>query len=181
VIFRETSLPGVYVVDPEPHVDERGLFTRTWCTREAREKGIEVSFVQSSVSFNPTAGTLRGLCFQLPPFEEDKLVGCVRGSIQDVVVDMRRGSPTFLQHVTVELSEGNRRSLFVPKGLAHGFLTLEPDTEVSYQMSQYYSPDHESGVRWDDPAFGIRWWRRVELLSDRDARRPDYVREEVMR
>jgi len=181
VIFRETSLPGVYVVDPEPHVDERGFFTRTWCTREASENGIEVSFVQSSVSFNPTAGTLRGLCLQLPPFEEDKLVSCVRGAIQDVVVDLRRGSSTFLQHVAMELTGRNRRSLFVPKGLAHGFLTLEPDTEVSYRMSQYYAPDHEAGVRWDDPTFGIRWWRNVELLSDRDAHRPDYVHEGVLR
>jgi len=181
VIFGETRLPGVYVVDPDPHVDDRGLFARMWCVREARELGIEVSFVQSSVSFNPTAGTLRGLCLQLPPFEEDKLVRCTRGAIQDVVVDLRRESPTFLDHVAVELSEYNRRSLYVPRGLAHGFLTLEPDTEVSYHMSQFYSPDHESGVRWDDPTFGICWWRSVALLSERDAHRPDYVHEGVLR
>jgi len=181
VIFVETGLRGAYVVEPEAHVDERGLFARTWCIREAHDRGIDVSFVQSSVSFNPTAGTLRGLCFQLPPFEEDKLVRCTRGAVQDVIVDLRVGSPTYLRHFAVELSGLNRRSLYVPKGLAHGFLTLEADTEVTYHMSEYYAPDHESGVRWDDPAFDIHWWHPVVLISDRDAHRPDYVREGVLR
>ena len=181
MIWRETKLPGTRIIDPEPVVDKRGLFARTWCAEEAREQGIDASFVQSSISYNPTAGTLRGLCFQQSPFEEDKLVRCTRGAVQDVVVDLRVGSPTYLQHLTVELSGYNRRMLFVPRGLAHGFLTLEPETEVCYHMSQYHAPDFESGIRWDDPAFGIRWWRSVQLLSDRDANRPDFSCREAVR
>ena len=181
MIFRETKLPGTLIIDPESCVDERGSFARIWCAEEARAHGVEVSFVQSSISYNPTAGTLRGLCFQQPPFEEDKLVRCARGAVQDVVVDLRSDSPTYLQHVTVELSDRNRRLLFVPRGLAHGFLTLEPETEVCYHMSQSYVPDFESGIRWDDPAFGIQWWRSVQLLSNRDANRPDFARQEVLR
>jgi dTDP-4-dehydrorhamnose 3,5-epimerase len=181
VIFRETELRGAFIIDPEPRLDERGLFARTWCAEEARAQGIDVAFVQSSISHNPAAGTLRGLCFQTPPFEEDKLVRCVRGAIQDVVVDLRTDSPSYLQHLAVELSGSNRRSLFVPRGLAHGFLTLEPDTEILYHMSQNHAPDHESGIRWDDPAFDIQWWGPVRLLSERDATRPDFVLQEALR
>jgi len=181
VIFQETKLPGAYLIDSEPCTDERGLFVRTWCAEEARAQGIDVSFVQSSISCSPTAGTLRGLCFQLPPFGEDKLVRCVRGAVQDVVVDLRTDSPTYLQHLAVELSGRSRRQLFIPQGMAHGFLTLEPETEVCYHMSQYYAPNFESGIRWDDPTFGIQWWRSVELLSDRDANRPDFGCREVGR
>ena len=181
MIFQETNLPGTFIIDPEPHADERGMFARIWCAEEARAHGIDASFVQSSVAFNGTAGTLRGLCFQKPPFEEDKLVRCTRGTIQDVVVDVRIDSPTYLQHLAVELSGHNRRQLFVPRGLAHGFLTLEPETEVCYHMTQYYTPDFESGVRWDDPSFGIQWWRSVEVLSDRDAYRPDFACREAVR
>lgn len=181
MIFQQTKLPGAFIIDPEPWVDERGMFARIWCDEEAREHGIDVSFVQSSVSYNRASGTLRGLCFQLPPFEEDKVVRCTRGSIQDVLVDLRPDSPTYLEHVAVELSGHNRRALFVPRGLAHGFLTLEPETEVCYGMSQYYAPDFESGIRWDDPTFAIDWWRPVRMISDRDAHRPDFVCQEAVR
>ena len=181
MIFRETKLPGTLIIDPEPCRDERGFFARTWCAEEAREHGIDASFVQASVSYNPTAGTLRGLCFQRSPFEEDKLVRCTRGAVQDAVIDLRVGSPTYLQHLAVELSDHNRRLLFVPRGLAHGFLTLEPETEVCYDMSQLHVPDFESGIRWDDAAFGIQWRHAVRLISDRDANRPDFVLQEALR
>ena len=181
MIFRETKLPGTLIIDPEPRVDERGFFARTWCAEEAREHGIDVSFVQSSISYNPTAGTLRGLCFQRSPFEEDKLVRCTRGAVQDAVIDLRVDSPTYLKHLTVKLSDQNRRMLFVPRGLAHGFLTLQPETDVCYRMSRIHAPDFESGIRWDDPAFGIQWCRTVRLISDRDANRPDFVHQEVLR
>lgn len=181
MIFRETRLPGVFMVDLDPRRDDRGFFARTWCVEEARAHGIDACFVQSSVSFSPAAGTLRGLCFQRPPFEEDKLVRCARGTIQDVVVDLRIGSPTYLEHLAVELSGVNRRMLFVPRGLAHGFLTLQPETEVRYDMTEFHTPDFEAGIRWDDPLFGIRWWRDVESISDRDASRPDFARAEVLR
>jgi dTDP-4-dehydrorhamnose 3,5-epimerase len=181
MIFRETSLPGVFIIDLDPRRDDRGFFARTWCVEEARAHGIDARFVQSSVSFSPAAGTLRGLCFQRPPFEEDKLVRCARGTIQDVVVDLRMGSPTYLEHLAVELSGGNRRMLFVPRGLAHGFLTLQPETEVCYNMTEFYAPDFESGIRWDDPLFGIQWWRDVESISDRDASRPNFARAEALR
>jgi len=181
MIFRPTGISGVFIIDLAPLSDDRGFFARTWCAEEARAQGIEACFVQSSVSFSPTAGTLRGLCFQRPPFEEEKLVRCARGTIQDVVVDLRVGSPTYLEHMSVELSGDSRRMLFVPRGMAHGFLTLEPETEVCYDMTEFYAPDFESGIRWDDPLFGIRWWREVQSISDRDASRPDFTHAEVFR
>jgi dTDP-4-dehydrorhamnose 3,5-epimerase len=181
MIFRETRLPGVFIVDVDPRRDDRGFFARTWCGEEARTQGIHPCFVQSSVSFSLAAGTLRGLCFQRPPFEEDKLIRCARGTIQDVVVDLRVSSPTYLEHLAVELSGGNRRMLFVPRGLAHGFLTLEPETEVCYDMTEFHAPGFESGIRWDDALLGIQWWRDVQSISDRDASRPDFARAEVLR
>ncbi len=174
MIFQETRLPGAFLIDPERRGDERGFFARVWCVEEALAQGISVDFVQSSISYNGEVGTLRGLCFQRSPFSEVKVVRCTRGVIQDVIVDLRPDSPTFQDHLSVELSAENRRMLLIPEGLAHGFLTLEPNTEVHYQISQFYAPSSEGGVRYDDPAFGIRWWRPVRIISERDANRPDF-------
>jgi dTDP-4-dehydrorhamnose 3,5-epimerase len=174
MIFTETSLPGAFVIDPEPLEDTRGLFARTWCRREFEARGLETRIVQCSTSFNKTKGTLRGMHFQAPPFAETKIVRCTRGSMYDVIIDLRRGSPTFTRHLGVILTAENRKILYVPTGFAHGFQTLEDDTEVFYQISEFYSPDHSRGVRWDDPAFGIRWPDDERTIVDRDRTYPDF-------
>jgi dTDP-4-dehydrorhamnose 3,5-epimerase len=174
VIFTETALKGTILIAPEPVPDERGFFARVWCEREFARHGIEARWVQSSISFNRRRGTLRGLHYQEPPHEEDKLVRCTMGAIFDVVVDLRRDSPSFREHLTVVLSSANRLMLFIPKGCAHGFQTLEDDTEVSYHMSEFYAPGQAAGVRWDDPAFGIPWPIRDPIVSERDRRLPGF-------
>jgi dTDP-4-dehydrorhamnose 3,5-epimerase len=163
-------------MDPEPREDERGFFARTWCERECGERGMNLHVAQCNVSFNKKVGTLRGLHYQAAPFEEAKLVRCTHGSIYDVIVDLRPASPTFKRHLAVVLSAGNRRALYVPEGCAHGFQTLEDDTEVFYQMSAPYSADHARGVRWDDPAFGIEWPAAERNMADRDRAYPDFAR-----
>jgi dTDP-4-dehydrorhamnose 3,5-epimerase len=175
VIFAETALPGVWVVTPTPAEDARGLFARTWCQREFAARGLAERWVQSSVSFNKKKGTLRGLHYQRPPHEEIKLVRCVRGALFDVVVDLRRDSPTYRRHVAVELTADNRKAVYIPEGLAHGFQTLVDDTEVFYEMSAFYAPAHGAGVRWNDPAFAIPWPDLDPILSDRDRTYPDFT------
>jgi dTDP-4-dehydrorhamnose 3,5-epimerase len=175
MIFTETALPGVWLVAPEPREDVRGCFARTWCEREFRGAGLTARWVQSSVSYNKTKGTLRGLHFQRAPHEEVKLVRCTRGALYDVVVDLRRGSPTFTKHVAVELTADNRLMLYIPEGCAHGFQTLEDGTEVLYDISAFYAPEHAAGVRWDDPAFGIAWPDRNPIIAERDRRFPDFA------
>jgi len=155
--FIETALPGAYVIEPELLEDERGCFARTWCVREFEEMGLVSSFVQSSIAFSIRKGTLRGMHFQHAPHEEVKLVRCTQGAIFDAIVDMRPGSSTFGRWIGVELSARNRRMLYVPEGFAHGYQTLEPDTEVSYQMSRFHAPQAAGGIRWDDPEIGIEW------------------------
>ena len=172
--FTETHLPGVFIIDVERLCDERGFFARTWCADELAAYGITLAPVQSNLSVNPTAGTLRGLHYQAPPYEETKLVRCARGAIFDVVVDLRPTSPTYGQWLGEELSAANYRQLLVPGGCAHGFLTLLPDTEVSYEMSARYVPGAAQGLRWNDPAMGIRWPAVPRLLSPKDASYPDW-------
>lgn len=174
MVFSETRVRGVWLVAPEPREDFRGFFARTWCAREFAAAGIDDQWVQCSISFTKKRGTLRGLHYQRPPHEEAKLVRCTMGRIHDVIVDLRRQSPTFKQHVAVELSAANRSMIYVPKGCAHGFVTLEDDTEVFYQMSDDHAPDYATGVRWDDPAFGIVWPDRNPIMSDRDRTYPDF-------
>lgn len=174
MIFVETALRGAFVIEPEPVEDSRGFFARTWCEREMREQGMETKLVQCSISFNKARGTLRGMHFQAPPCEETKIVRCTRGSIHDVILDLRQGSPTFKRHIEVTLSAANHRMLYVPKNFAHGFLTLEDSTEVFYQISEFYSPEHSRGVRWNDPAFGIDWPFPPSVMSDRDRSYPDF-------
>jgi dTDP-4-dehydrorhamnose 3,5-epimerase len=171
--FVETSLPGVYLIEQERHADERGWFARTWCAEEVAAHGLESRLVQCNASFNRRRGTLRGMHYQAPPFAEVKLVRCVRGALFDVAVDLRPDSPAFRRSFGIELSAGDGRALYVPRGFGHGFLTLADDTEVSYLMSAPFSPTSARGVRHDDPFLGIRWPRRVEVIAARDRDYPD--------
>ena len=172
--FTETELAGAWFVDVEPHSDERGFFARTWCRREFEEHGIDSDFVQASVSYNRVTGTLRGMHFQRAPFDETKLVRCVSGAIYDVIVDLRRDGATFGRWLGVELSAANRRALLVPKGFAHGFVTLADNSEVFYQISAFYTPGHAGGLRYDDPALGIDWPVPVRVINDKDRSWPDF-------
>ena len=177
MIFEATNLEGAYVLKLREHADERGSFARAYCQRAFAEHGLESVMVQANVSLNHKAGTLRGMHYQVAPSEEAKLVRCTRGSIVDVIVDLRPASPTFLEYLAVELSAANRHALYVPPMCAHGFLTLEDDTEVSYLVSAFYDPSSERGVRYDDDAFGIAWPRSVAVISPKDASWPDFDHE----
>ena len=174
MIFTQTKIHGVFILEPERIEDERGFFARTWCQTEFAEHGIQILPVQCNISFNKRKGTLRGMHYQRAPHEETKVVRCTMGSLYDVAVDVRPGSPTFKQWVGESLSATNRRMMIIPPGCAHGFLTLEDNTEASYQMSTYYAPKHAAGVRWNDPAFGIRWPGNVVVIVDRDRNYSDF-------
>ena len=177
MIFRETPIGGAVLIELEPLGDERGSFARTFAVDEFAANGLETRVVQCNTSTNARAGTLRGLHYQLPPHAEAKLVRCVRGSLYDVVVDLRPESTTYCAWYGVELSASNLQMLFIPAGLAHGFQTLEDDTEVLYQISADYSAEHARGVRWDDPAFGIHWPDvDARTISDRDRDYADFRR-----
>lgn len=167
-----TRLPGVLVLTPKRQFDARGWFSETWNAARMAEAGLDLTFVQDNHSFSAARGTLRGLHFQRPPRAQDKLVRCSRGAILDVAVDIRDGSATYGSWVAVELSADNGRQLLVPKGFLHGFVTLTDDTEVQYKCTDFYSPDHDGAVRWDDPAIGIDWGISAPILSDKDARAP---------
>jgi dTDP-4-dehydrorhamnose 3,5-epimerase len=172
MIFTESPLPGAFLVDLEPLADERGFFARTYCADEFSAKGLSVEWRQCSVSFNARKGTLRGLHYQDAPHEENKLVRCTAGAIFDVIVDIRRDSPGFKRWFGVELTAQNRRSLFIPPGYAHGFVTLSDDAEVHYMISVPYAPAQARGFRWSDPAFGIQWPLTPSVISPRDAAYP---------
>ncbi len=174
MIFTETRLRGAFLIDLERHEDDRGFFARSWCGREFEDHGLNPRIAQCSVSFNVRKGTLRGMHYQVKPFEEAKLVRCTRGSLRDVIVDLRPDSPTRAKHWSVVLSADNGRMLYVPEGLAHGFITLEDATEVFYQISEFYSPESQRGFRWNDPAFGIDWPDEVRVISERDRTFPDF-------
>lgn len=173
--FEETAIAGVWRVALQPHADERGFFARTFCEDEFAMRGLPRIFEQSSLSRNARAGTLRGMHFQPDPHAESKFVRCVRGSVFDVAVDLRPGSPTRGRWVGETLSAANGVGLFVAAGLAHGFQTLEDDTDVLYQITPAFGPGHGAGVRWDDPAFAIAWPLPSPLLSGRDATYPDWT------
>lgn len=175
MIFRETGLGGAFIVELEKVEDERGHFARAWCVKEFEAHGISPRLVQCNISFNKKKGTLRGMHYQAPPHEEAKLVRCTRGALYDAIIDLRPCSPTFGEWTAVELSEGNGRMLYVPEGFAHGFQTLEDNTEVFYQMSEFYHPESARGVRWNDPAFGIEWPEDERTISERDAGYPDFA------
>lgn len=177
MIFIEAGLPGAYFIDIERLMDERGFFARAWCQREFTECGLDAQIVQCNISYNKHKGTLRGMHLQLPPFSEAKLMRCTRGAVYEVLIDLRYDSPSFLKWVSVELSADNRRAVFVPKGFAHGFQTLEDDTEVFYQMSEFYSPESGRGVRWNDPLFNIPWPLEVSVISEKDQNYADFLPE----
>ena len=168
MIFAETPLRGAYVIELEKHEDERGFFARSWCAQEFAAKGLDQHLVQCNVSFNKLKGTLRGLHYQLPPHAETKLVRCTRGALYDVIIDMRAESPTFLKWFGVELAATNYRMLYIPMRFAHGFQTLEDETEIFYQMTEFYTPDASRGIRWNDPRLGIVWPEADRTMSKKD-------------
>ena len=177
MIFTPTELDGAFVIDLERREDARGWFARTYCAREFEAHGLPTHMVQTNMSLTRSKGTLRGMHYQHAPHGEDKLVRCVRGAIWDCIVDLRPQSPTYCQWIGVELSEANARALLVPKGFAHGFVTLSDDAAVTYQVSEFYTPASEGGARWDDPAFGIAWPVPVLDMSDKDRHWPAHVKE----
>jgi dTDP-4-dehydrorhamnose 3,5-epimerase len=174
MIFTETKLAGAFLIDLDRKEDVRGYFARVFCVEEFRAKGLNPEVAQSSISFNRRKGTLRGMHWQAAPKAEAKLVRCSRGAIFDVIVDLRPKSPTRLQHITAELSEENGRMLYVPEGLAHGFQTLANETEVFYQMTEFFAPGCGRGARWNDPAFEIAWPLPDPIMNDRDRSWPDF-------
>jgi dTDP-4-dehydrorhamnose 3,5-epimerase len=176
VIFTSAPLAGAMLVDLERHDDERGFFARAWCRREFAAAGLDPELAQASISRNRRRGTLRGMHYQAAPHEEDKVVRCVRGALYDVIIDLRPASPTYTRHFGVELTAENGRALFIPKGFAHGFQTLVDDTDVLYQMSQFYAAEAARGVRWNDPAFAVEWPISSPILHPRDASYPDFRR-----
>ena len=173
--FCETPLKGAYIVEIEPRADDRGFFARSFCRQEFEAQGLNPAVAQCNISFNPKAGTLRGMHYQAEPFREVKLVRCTIGAIYDAVIDLRSGSATYRRWFGVELTADNRRALYVPEGFAHGYLTLTDNTEVFYQVSEFYSPGHERGIRWNDPAFGIKWPKDPIVISPKDASHPDFA------
>ncbi len=175
--FIVTPVPGAFVVDPEPTGDERGLFARVWDRKELAARGLSTAIEQCSVSFNPRRGTLRGMHYQAPPHGETKMVRCTRGAVYDVIIDVRADSAARRRWFGIELTAENRRMLYIPKGVANGFLTLKDDTEVYYQISAPYVADAARGVRWNDPAFGIVWPETVDVISERDRRYPNFGHE----
>ena len=172
--FTEIELKGAYIIEIEKIEDERGFFVRSYCEQEFNEIGLNTKYVQSSISFNKEKGTLRGMHLQLAPDSEIKLVRCVNGAIFDVIVDLRKESVTFKKWISVELTQENRICLYVPKGFAHGFITLKDNTEVNYQMSEYYKPFASHGFRYDDPTFKIQWPIAVTEIAEKDKAWPDF-------
>ena len=170
----ETPLTGAVIIDPEPIHDERGFFARTWAPDLFEQRGLDPTVVQCNLSWNKTKGTLRGMHFQTEPYAEVKIVRCTRGRFLDVIIDLRLESPTFCQPFSIELSAESRRMLYIPKGFAHGYITLEDDVEAYYHVSAPYSPAHATGVRWNDPAFGINWPMTPTVISDKDRQWPDF-------
>ena len=174
MITKNTKLKGAFFVELEKLGDDRGFFSRTWCQQEFRQAGLNSNMAQISISFSKKKGTLRGLHFQLPPFEETKLVRCIKGAVYDVIIDLRPNSPTFKQWEASELTEKNYKMVYVPQGFAHGVQTLEDNTEVLYLNSQFHSPDFERGVRWNDPSFKVEWPLQITNITQRDQSHKDF-------
>ena len=174
MIFRETELNGAFLIEPERLEDNRGFFARAWCRKEFMAHGLTGALVQSNISFNKRTGTLRGMHFQTAPYEEAKLVRCTMGAVYDVIIDLRPDSSTFLRWIAAELTAENHKMLYVPENFAHGYQTLADNTEVFYQVSQFYSPGSEQGLRYNDPTFGIKWPMDVQVISHNARSWPDY-------
>ena len=174
MIFTQTPISGAYLIEPEKHGDGRGFFARVFCTNEFRQHGLSTNFVQVNNSLSASQGTLRGMHYQLAPKAETKLVRCIRGALYDVILDLRQDSPTFGKSFGVELTAENRRMLYVPKGFAHGILTLVDDTEAFYFTDEFYAPEMERGIRWDEPMFAIDWPIEPLVISDKDRGHADF-------
>jgi dTDP-4-dehydrorhamnose 3,5-epimerase len=172
MIFSETELQGAFILDLERREDERGFFARAFCQQEFSEHGLKPLIAQANVAYNHREGTLRGMHFQVPPAAETKLVRCTRGAILDIIADLRPESPTWLQHIEVELTEDNHRALFVPERFAHGYQVLTDRTETSYQVGEFYSPPNERALRYDDPRLGLEWPLPVTVISEKDKNAP---------
>lgn len=175
MLFHETKLPGAYIIELEKRGDDRGFFARLFCLREFSQNRLVTDFVQVNTSMSVDKGTLRGLHYQLPPHAETKLVRCTRGAIWDCILDLRPDSPTFGQWYADELSDENRRMMYVPKGFAHGFVTLTGAAEAIYLVDEFYSPEAERTVRWNDPKFGVAWPMEPAVISEKDANAPDFA------
>lgn len=169
MLFTETKLKGAFIIDLELRGDDRGAFARTFCANEFEQHGLKPTVAQCNLSFNHKAGTLRGMHYQVPPAAETKLVRCTKGAIYDVIIDLRPDSPTYGQHIGVELTADNRRALYVPEMFAHGYQALTDGAEVVYQVGEFYTPGYERGIRYDDPAFGIEWPMPITVISEKDA------------
>ena len=174
MIFTETPLKGAYLIDLEKKGDDRGFFARAFCEKEFGKHSLSTHFVQINNSLSAQSGTLRGMHYQLAPKGETKLVRCIRGGLHDVILDLRKDSPTFLKSFGADLTADNRRMMYVPKGFAHGFITIQPDTEAFYFVDEFYAPEHERGVRWNDPKFKILWPAQPTVLSDKDKNQRDF-------
>jgi dTDP-4-dehydrorhamnose 3,5-epimerase len=172
--FIETNLKGSYIIEPEPSTDERGFFARSWDVNEFKKMGLNSNVVQSSISYNKLKGTVRGMHYQIKPYEETKFVRCTRGSVFEVLLDLRPNSKTFLKWTSVELTSNNYKMVYAPEGFALGFQTLENNTELIYQMSQFYSTEFQRGIRWDDAYFNIKWPLKMTVVSNRDTTFPDF-------
>lgn len=174
MIFTETKLKGAFIIEIDGFQDKRGLFARVFCQREFEAHGLNANVVNTNVSRSVHKATLRGMHFQRQPMAESKLVRCTKGALYDVIIDLRPNSPTYKEWIGVELTEQNYRMLYVPEGFAHGFQTLVEQTEACYQVSQFYAPDHEGGVRWDDPNFDIKWPLAPSVMSEKDQNWPNF-------
>lgn len=179
MIFNETELKGACTIEIEKLEDNRGFFARAWCEKEFAKHGLTPVVHQANVSFNTRKGTLRGMHYQIAPYGEAKTVRCTRGRIYDVIIDLRKDSPTYMRWYGVELTADNYKMLYVPENFAHGFQTLEDNTEVTYNVSQFYTPGAERGLRWNDPAFNIGWPEKVQVISDKDNNWPDFTGPEI--
>jgi dTDP-4-dehydrorhamnose 3,5-epimerase len=174
MIFTETKLKGAFIIEPERQEDERGFFARTFCQEEFKAHGLNPNLVQCSISFNKKKGTVRGMHCQVAPYQETKLVRCTQGAIYDVIIDLRSDSLTFKKWLAADLTAENRRMFYIPKGFAHGFQTLKDNTEVHYQMSEFYHPESFKGIRWDDSTFNVKWPLSSTVISEKDLSYPDF-------
>jgi len=173
--FRKSKIKGVWIIEAEPIYDDRGFFMRSFCKKEMHDHGLDIEIVQRNTSYNRQKGTIRGIHYQASPFEEEKNVSCIRGSIYDVAIDLRKDSPTYLKWHAEILSENSHRMLYIPKGCAHGFQTLEDDSVVQYEVGESYNPPFERAIRWNDPIIDIKWPRPVSLISEKDQKHPDFI------
>lgn len=180
MIFEETKLKGAFIIKPERLEDERGFFARSFCLKEYADHGLYPFIVQCNLSYNKKRGTFRGMHFQAPPYEEDKIISCVQGGVLDYIVDLRRESPTFKQWTTVELTAESRLQLYVPKSFAHGFLTLTSESQVFYQMTEFYNPQAARGFRWDDPAFDLQLPFTLEAIAEKDKSFPPFEYPDIL-